>query len=152
MMIVLLLFLQKQNLTICSHLDMLISSYGAPPSDPVSWNRCKDLLKSSPTYVAAPTVSIYLQHIERFTTQHVATVKLTGQTDRPRGHFMAAFSAEALCWVCGSPNHNPRRCKMRHTTLTGAPPCGAQALTLVLDLLWIQLFSPHGLVAFIARW
>ena len=28
-----------QNQTICSHLDMLISSYDTPPTDPISWNR-----------------------------------------------------------------------------------------------------------------
>jgi hypothetical protein len=27
-----------QNQSICSHLDMIIISYGAPPSDPVFWN------------------------------------------------------------------------------------------------------------------
>jgi len=53
-----------QNQTICSHLDMLISSYGTPPTDPISWNRCKDLLKSNTVYVAAPSVSQYMQHIK----------------------------------------------------------------------------------------
>jgi hypothetical protein len=48
------------NQTICSHLDMLIASYGNPPSEPLSWNRCKDLLKSHAAYVAAPSVSLYL--------------------------------------------------------------------------------------------
>ena len=123
-----------QNKHICSQLDILIISYGSPPIDPVSYNRFKDLLKSSPAYVAAPMVSIYLQHIKRFATQHVAIVELTGQTDRPRGHFKTAFSAETLCWVCGSPNHNPRKFKMLHTILKGAPPgasYGAQASLLV---------------------
>ena len=32
-----------QNQHVCSQLDILIISYGSPPSDPVSWNRCKDL-------------------------------------------------------------------------------------------------------------
>ena len=54
-----------QNQTICSHLDMLISSYGTPPTDPISWNRCKDLLKSNAVYVGVPSVSLYMQHIKR---------------------------------------------------------------------------------------
>ena len=31
-----------QNQHVCSQLDILIISYGSAPSDPVSWNRCKD--------------------------------------------------------------------------------------------------------------
>ena len=69
-----------QNQNVCSQIDILMISYGSPPSDPVSWNRCKDLLKAAPAYVAAPTVSQYLQHIKRFTTQHFASLKLTRES------------------------------------------------------------------------
>jgi hypothetical protein len=34
-----------------------------------------------------------------------------------RGHFKAAYSAEALCWICGSTNHDPRQCKMLTSAL-----------------------------------
>ena len=101
------------NQTICSHLDMLIASYGNPSSDPLSWNRCKDLLKSNAAYVAAPSVSLYLQHFKRFAGDHVASTKLLQDRPAPkRGHFKTAYSAEALCWVCGSSSHDPRDCKM----------------------------------------
>jgi hypothetical protein len=108
-----------QNQTLCSHLDMLISSYGAPPTDPVSWNRCKDLLKSNAAYVAAPSVSLYLQHLKRFAGDHVASKNLLhdGPAHKTRGHFKAAYSAEALCWICGSANHDPRQCKMLTSAL-----------------------------------
>jgi hypothetical protein len=98
---------------------MLISSYGTPPTDPVSWNRCKDLLKSNAAYVAAPSVSLYLQHLKRFAGDHVASIKLV-QDKFPaskRGHFKTAYSAEALCWVCGSASHDPRDCKMLTSAL-----------------------------------
>jgi len=86
------------NQTICSHLDMLITSYGNPPSDPLSWNRCKDLLKSHAAYVANPSVSLYLQHIKRFAGDHVASNKLLpdGPATKSRGHFKTVYSAEAL--------------------------------------------------------
>jgi hypothetical protein len=108
-----------QNQTLCSHLDMLISSYGTPPTDPVSWNRCKDLLKSNAAYVAAPSVSLYLQHLKRFAGDHVASKNLLhdGPAHKTRGHFKAAYSAEALCWICGSANHDPRQCKMLTSAL-----------------------------------
>ena len=87
---------------------MLISSssYVAPPSNPVSWNRCKDLLKSNAEYVGASSVSLYMQHIKLFAGDHVASLKLIqeGQANKKRGHFKAAYSAEALCWICGSVN------------------------------------------------
>jgi hypothetical protein len=85
---------------------MLISSYGVPPSDPVSWNRCKDLLKSNAEYVGASSVSLYMQHIKLFAGDHVASLKLIQerQANKKRGHFKAAYSAEALCWICGSVN------------------------------------------------
>ena len=108
------------NQTICSHLDMLIASYGNPPSDPLSWNRCKDLLKSHAAYVAAPSVSLYVQHIKRFAGDYTASKKLLqdGPATKSRGHFKAVYSAEALCWVCGSANHDPRDCKMLNSALT----------------------------------
>ncbi len=83
-----------QNQTICSHLDILIISYGAPPADPVSWNRCKDLLKANTAYVAAPSVSLYMQNIKHFACDHVASLKLTkeGQAGKKRGHFKAHCS------------------------------------------------------------
>jgi len=100
---------------------MLISSssYVAPPSNPVSWNRCKDLLKSNTAYVGVPSVSLYMHHINRFAGDHVALQKLLheGQANKKRGHFKAAFSAETLCWICGSANHDPRHCKMVTTAL-----------------------------------
>jgi len=107
------------NQTICSHLDMLITSYGNPPSDPLSWNRCKDLLKSHAAYVANPSVSLYLQHIKRFAADHVASKKLLpdGPATKSRGHFKTVYSAEALCWVCGSASHDPRDCKMLTSAL-----------------------------------
>ena len=107
------------NQTICSHLDMLITSYGNPPSDPLSWNRCKDLLKSHAAYVANPSVSLYLQHIKRFAGDHVASKKLLpdGPATKSRGHFKTVYSAEALCWVCGSASHDPRDCKMLTSAL-----------------------------------
>jgi hypothetical protein len=108
-----------QNQTICSHLDMLISSYGTPPTDPISWNRCKDLLKSNAVYVAAPSVSLYMQHIKRFAGDHVASKKLLhdGPVTKSRGHFKTVYSTEALCWVCGSASHDPRDCKMLTSAL-----------------------------------
>ena len=96
---------------------MLISSYGAP--DPVSWNRCKDLLKSNTAYVAAPSVSLYMQHIKRFAGDHVASKKLLhdGPVTKSRGHFKTVYSAETLFWVCGSASHDPRDCKMLTSAL-----------------------------------
>jgi hypothetical protein len=85
-----------------------------------------DRLKSEPAYIAAgPTVSLYVQHIDRFAKQHVASQKLTGVRQasqkltgvRQGGHFKAAYSAEALCWVCGSANHDTRQCKMLNSAL-----------------------------------
>ena len=107
-----------QNQTFCSHIDMLITSYAAP--DPVSWIRCKDLLKSHAMYVAAPTVSLYLQHIKRFAGDYVASKKLLqdGPATKSRGHFKSVYSAEHLCWACGSTSHDPRDCKMLNTALT----------------------------------
>jgi len=98
---------------------MLISSYGAPPSDPVSWNRCKDLLKSNAVYVGASSVSLYMQHIKRFAGDHVVSQKLLheGQANKNRGHFKTAYSAEVLCWICSSANHDPRQCKMLTSAL-----------------------------------
>jgi hypothetical protein len=94
----------------------LLTTY-TTPNDPISWTRCLDLLKSEPAYIATgPTVSLYVQHINRFATKHVASKKLTGV--RQGGHFKAAYSAEALCWVCGSANHDPRHCKMLNSALT----------------------------------
>jgi hypothetical protein len=108
-----------QNQTICSHLDMLISSYGTPPTDPVSWNRCKDLLKSNAVYVEAPSVSLYMQHIKCFDGDHVVSKKLLqdGPVTKSRGHFKTVYSAEALCWACGSDSHDPRDCKMLTSAL-----------------------------------
>ena len=110
-----------QTQTICSHLDMLINSYGTPPTDPVSWNRCKDLLKSSAMYVAAPSVSLYMQHIKRFAGDHVASKRLLqdgpGTKSRGGGHFKTVYSAEHLCWACGSASHDARDCKMLNTAL-----------------------------------
>jgi hypothetical protein len=93
---------------------MLIASYGTPPTDPVSWNRCKDLLKSNAVYVGSPSVSLYMQHLKRFAGDHVASKKLLhdGPVPKSKGHFKTVYSAEALCWVCGSTNHDPRDCKM----------------------------------------
>ena len=107
-----------QNQTICSHLDMLISSYGVPPSDPVSWNRCKDLLKSNTAYVVAPSVSLYMHHIKRFARDHVVSQKLLHERQaKKRGHFKDAYSIETLCWICGSASHDPRQCKMLTSAL-----------------------------------
>jgi len=107
-----------QNQTICSHLDMLISSYGVPPSDPVSWNRCKDLLKSNAAYVVAPSVSLYMHHIKRFARDHVVSQKLLHERQaKKRGHFKDAYSIETLCWICGSASHDPRQCKMLTSAL-----------------------------------
>ncbi len=74
-------------------LDMLISSYGTPPTDPISWNRCKDLLKSNAVYVAAPSVSQYMQHIKRFAGDHVASKKLLqdGHVTKSRGRFKTVY-------------------------------------------------------------
>jgi len=107
---------------------MLIASYGNPASDPLSRNRCKDLLKSNAAYVAAPSVSLYLQHFKRFAGDHVASTKLLQDRPAPkRGHFKTVYSAEALCWVCGSASHDPRDCKMLTSVLrlqVQAPPQG----------------------------
>ena len=92
-----------QTQTICSHLDMLINSYGTPPTDPVSWNRCKDLLKSNAMYVAAPSVSLYLQHIKRFAGDHVASKRLLqdGPATKSRGggHFHRVLRRTSLLGV-----------------------------------------------------
>jgi hypothetical protein len=108
-----------QNQTICSHLDILISSYDTPPTDPISWNRCKDLLKSNVVYVAASSVSLYMQYIKRFAGDHVASKKLLqeGPVTKSRGHFKTVYSAEALCWVCSSASHDPRDSKMLTSVL-----------------------------------
>jgi hypothetical protein len=114
-----------QNSAVCPQLDLLLTTYKTL-NDPISWTRCLDRLKSEPAYIAAgPTVSLYVQHIDRFATQHVASQKLTGVRQasqkptgvRQGGHFKAAYSAEALCWVCGSANHDPRQCKMLNSAL-----------------------------------
>ena len=87
-------------------------------SDPLSWNRCKDLLKSNAAYVAAPSVTLYLQHFKRFAGGHVASTKLLQDRPAPkRGHFKTAYSAEALCWVCGSASHDLCDCKMLTSAL-----------------------------------
>jgi hypothetical protein len=105
-----------QNSAVCPQLELLLTTYNTP-NDPVSWTRCLELLRSEPAYIAAgPTVSLYVQHIDRFATKHVASKKLTGV--RQGGHFKAAYSAEALCWVCGSANHDLRQCKMLNSALT----------------------------------
>ena len=98
---------------------MLIASYGNPPSDPLSWNRCKDLLKSNAVYVEAPSVSLYMQHIKCFDGDHVVSKKLLqdGPVTKSRGHFKTVYSAEALCWACGSDSHDPRDCKMLTSAL-----------------------------------
>ena len=108
-----------QNQTICSHLDMLIASYGTPSTDPVSWNRCKDFLKSNAAYVGVPSVSLYMQYLKRFAGDHVASKKLLhdGPAPKSRGHFKTVYSVEALCWVCGSASHDPRDCKMLTSAL-----------------------------------
>ena len=104
-----------QNSAVCPQFDLLLTTYKTL-NDPISWTRCLDRLKSEPDYIAAgPTVSLYVQYIDRFATQHVASQKLTGV--RQGGHFKAAYSAEALCWVCGSANHDPRQCKMLNSAL-----------------------------------
>jgi hypothetical protein len=98
-----------QNSAVCSQLELLLTTYNTP-NDPISWTRCLDLLRSEPAYNAAgPTVSLHM-----FATKHVASKKLTGV--RQGGHFKAAYSAEALCWVCGSANHDPRQCGKRKWT------------------------------------
>ena len=71
-----------QNQHVCSQLDILIISYGSPPSDPVSWNRCKDrcpltlpllchaanlALPPPPPYPAAPEKSLF--SLRRLTTR-----------------------------------------------------------------------------------
>jgi hypothetical protein len=82
--------------------DPLETPYTGSPGI-VSWNRCKDQLKTKAAYVAAPSVSLYLQHIKRFATDHVASLHLTkeGHADKKRRHFQAAsrYSAEALCCI-----------------------------------------------------
>ena len=104
-----------QNSAVCPQFDLLLTTYKTP-NDPISWTRCLDRLKSEPDYIAAgPTVSLYVQYIDRFATQHVASQKLTGV--RQGGHFKAAYSVEALCWICGSANHDPRQCKMLTSAL-----------------------------------
>jgi hypothetical protein len=69
--------------------------------------------------VANPSVSLYLQHIKRFAVDHVASNKLLpdGPATKSRGHFKTVYSAEALCWVCGSASHDPRDCKMLTSAL-----------------------------------
>jgi hypothetical protein len=100
---------------VCPQLELLLTTYNTP-NDPISWTRCLNLLRSKPAYIAAgPTVSLYVQHIDRFATKHVASKKLTGV--RQGGHFKAAYPAEALCWVCGSANHDPRQRKMLNLAL-----------------------------------
>lgn len=98
---------------------MLIISYGTPPLDPVSWNRCKDQLKAHAAHVASPSIRLYLQHMKRFATDHVASLKLNkeGHADKKRGHFKAVYSAEALCWIRSSANHDPRQYRMLTTAL-----------------------------------
>ena len=104
-----------QNSAVCPQLELLLTTYNTP-TDSISWTRCLDLFRSEPTYIAAgPTVSLYVQHIDRFATKHVASKKLTGV--RQVGHFKSAYSAESLCWVCGSANHDPRQCKMLNSAL-----------------------------------
>jgi hypothetical protein len=101
---------------VCPQLELLLTTYNTP-NDPISWTRCLDLLKSEPAYIAAgPTVSLYVQHLDRFAMKHVASKKLTGV--RQGGHFNAAYSAEVLCWVCGSANHDPHQCKMLNSVLS----------------------------------
>jgi hypothetical protein len=77
---------------------MLISSYGTPPTDPVSWNRRQDLLKSNLVYVDAPSVSLYMQYIKRFAGDHVASKQLLhdGPVNKTRGHFKDVYSADPL--------------------------------------------------------
>jgi hypothetical protein len=98
---------------------MLIASYGTPSTDPVSWNRCKDFLKSNAAYVGVPSVSLYMQYLKRFAGDHVASKKLLhdGPAPKSRGHFKTVYSVEALCWVCGSASHDPRDCKMLTSAL-----------------------------------
>jgi hypothetical protein len=57
--------------------------------------------------------------MKRFANDHVASLKLSkeGQADKKRGNFKAAYSAEALCLICGSANHDPRQCRMLTTAL-----------------------------------
>jgi hypothetical protein len=70
-------------------------------------------------YVAAPSVSLYMQHIKRFAGDHVASKKLLqdGPATKSRGHFKTAYSAEHLCWACGAASHDARDCKMLNTAL-----------------------------------
>jgi hypothetical protein len=104
-----------QNSAVFPQFDLLLTTCKTL-NYPISWTRCFDSLKSEPDYIAAgPTVSLYVQYINRFATQHVDSQKLTGV--HQGGHFKAAYSAEALCWVCCSANHDPRQCKMLNSAL-----------------------------------
>jgi len=62
-----------------------------------------------------------MQHIKRFAGDHVASKRLLqdgpGTKSRGGGHFKTAYSAEHLCWTCGSASHDARDCKMLNTAL-----------------------------------
>jgi hypothetical protein len=134
-----------QNSAVCPQLELLLTTYKTL-NDPISWTRCLDHLKSEPAYIAAgPTVSLYVQHIDRFATQHVASQKLTGV--RQGSHFKAAYSAEALCWVCGSANHDPRQCKMLNSALAdykSQEPLVVEALLAATDAVDTRATSKTG--------
>ena len=70
-------------------------------------------------YVAAPSVSLYIQHIKRFAGDYIASKKFLqdGPATKSRGHFKTVYSAEHLCWACGSASHDARDCKMLNTAL-----------------------------------
>lgn len=105
-----------QNQHWCSQMDLMILQYGKPHDDPISWTNCKDILHADASYAAAPTIEAYLNAFKKKAIEFMASTKYTG--DRGKGkHFKAAYSAEALCWVCGSGNHNPRDCKMLNSAL-----------------------------------
>ena len=74
---------------------------------------------SNTVYVGAPSVRLYMQHIKCFTGDHVASKKLLhdGPALKSKGHFKTVYSAEALCWVCGSARHDPRDCKILTSAL-----------------------------------
>lgn len=52
-----------------------------------------------------------MKHIQSFASEYITSTNL--QVDRPRaGHFRTSFSADTLCWTCGSSTHAPKHSKM----------------------------------------